>query len=148
MRIRLNIASRLLTKSASGVLAALRGSTYGGEYASPLRLLRPCWTAFVNSLRPIVRSSVTCSVLSAEALRRVCQQTASWLGGTSFVDSEHDCSTGTAIIGRRHNTVLTVRHGLVTMWTELVIPALLPPLAEFNGVGIRHSHLPLFCADA
>ena len=31
----------------------------------------------MNSLRPIVRSSVTCSVLSAEALRRVCQQTAS-----------------------------------------------------------------------
>ena len=44
------LASRLLTKSASGVLAALRGSTYGSEYDSPLRLLRPCWAAFLNSL--------------------------------------------------------------------------------------------------
>ncbi len=43
--------SRLLIKSASGVLASLRGSTYGTEYDSPLRLLRPCWTAFLNSLR-------------------------------------------------------------------------------------------------
>jgi hypothetical protein len=49
-----------------GVLASLRGSTYGlgtrlfrqamggrvnNAYASPLRSLRPCWTAFLNSLR-------------------------------------------------------------------------------------------------
>jgi ATP synthase protein I len=32
----------MLKKSASGVLTLLRGSTYGGEYASPLRSLRPC----------------------------------------------------------------------------------------------------------
>jgi len=43
--------SRPLKKFASGVLAALRGSTYGREYASSLRLLRPCWTAFLNSLQ-------------------------------------------------------------------------------------------------
>ena len=43
-------AGRLLRKSASGVLAALRGSPYSGEYDSLLRLLRPCWTAFLNSL--------------------------------------------------------------------------------------------------
>ena len=36
----------MLKKSASFVLAALRGSTYDAEYASPLRLLRPRWTAF------------------------------------------------------------------------------------------------------
>ena len=39
--------SRLLTKPASGVLASLRGSTYGREYDSPLRSRRPfrtaCW---------------------------------------------------------------------------------------------------------
>ncbi|MBI5671876.1 MAG: hypothetical protein HZC50_01095 [Nitrospirae bacterium] len=34
-----------------GVLASLRGSTYGPEYASPLRSLRPCWTAFLRILR-------------------------------------------------------------------------------------------------
>ncbi len=34
--------SRMLKKSASFVLASLRGSTYGGEYDSPLRSLRPC----------------------------------------------------------------------------------------------------------
>ena len=42
---------RLLIKSASSVLAALRGSTYCREYASPLCLLWPCWMAFLNSLR-------------------------------------------------------------------------------------------------
>src|SRR5574338_1289178 len=40
----------MLKKSASGVLASLRGSTYRTEYASPLRLLRPCWTAFLSIL--------------------------------------------------------------------------------------------------
>lgn len=45
--------SRLLKKSASSVLTALRGSTYETKYASPLRLLRPCWTAFLNSPRMI-----------------------------------------------------------------------------------------------
>jgi hypothetical protein len=41
----------MLKKSASGVLASLRGSTYRTEYASPLRVLRPCWTAFLSILR-------------------------------------------------------------------------------------------------
>ena len=49
---------RLLIMSASGVLAALRGSTYDREYASPLRLLRPCRTAFLNSLRAILNEPV------------------------------------------------------------------------------------------
>ena len=48
--------SRLLTKSASGVLAALRGSTYGREYDLPFRLLRPCWTAFLSILRLLLTS--------------------------------------------------------------------------------------------
>ncbi len=43
--------SRLLTKSASCVLASFRGLPYGPEYDSPLRSLRPCWTGFLNSLR-------------------------------------------------------------------------------------------------
>jgi hypothetical protein len=41
----------LLKKSASGVLASLRGSTYRKKYASPPRSLRPCWTNLLNSLR-------------------------------------------------------------------------------------------------
>ena len=49
-RTRASFTSKLLKQPASGVLAALRGSTYRKEYASPLRLLRPCWTAFLNSL--------------------------------------------------------------------------------------------------
>ena len=53
------LVSRLLIKSASGVLAALRGSTYCREYASPRRLLRPCWTAFLNSLRRLLTASAT-----------------------------------------------------------------------------------------
>ena len=46
----------MLKKSASVVLASLRGSTYGTEYAAPLRLLRPCWTAFLNILRSILQA--------------------------------------------------------------------------------------------
>ena len=42
--------SKMLKKPASGVLASRRGSTYDTEYASPLRLLRPCWTDFLSIL--------------------------------------------------------------------------------------------------
>ncbi len=51
--------SRVLKKSASGVLASLRGSTYGTEYDSPLRLLRPCWTAILSTLHGQLESSQT-----------------------------------------------------------------------------------------
>jgi len=43
-------AAGMLKKPASFVLASLRGSTYGGEQASPLRSLRPCWTVFLSIL--------------------------------------------------------------------------------------------------
>ena len=33
-----------------GDLTSLRGSTYRTEYASPLRLLRPCWADFFSIL--------------------------------------------------------------------------------------------------
>ncbi len=56
----------MLTKIASGVLAARTGSTYCREYESPLRLLRPCWTAFLNSLRMILAVSVRDSGLTRQ----------------------------------------------------------------------------------
>jgi hypothetical protein len=40
----------MLKKTSSFVLAALRGSTYEKEYASPPRLLRPRWKVFLNIL--------------------------------------------------------------------------------------------------
>jgi len=40
----------MLKKSASFVLASLRGSTYGAEYDSPFRSLRPRWTAILSIL--------------------------------------------------------------------------------------------------
>jgi len=43
----------MLKKSSSFVLASLRGSPYGPKYDSPLRSLRPHWTAFLNTLRGI-----------------------------------------------------------------------------------------------
>jgi hypothetical protein len=46
-----NSTSRMLKKSASGVLATLRGSTYDIEYDSPLPSLRPCWTDILSILR-------------------------------------------------------------------------------------------------
>ncbi len=42
--------SRMLKMSVDCVLAALRGSTFGPEYDSPLRLLRSCRTTFLNIL--------------------------------------------------------------------------------------------------
>ncbi len=71
-----SFASRLLTKSASGVLATLRGSTYGREYDSPLRLLRSCWTAFLNSLRDIRVPAVIGNEVSFLGRQIVCQQPA------------------------------------------------------------------------
>jgi len=51
----------MLKKSASFVLAALGGSTYHPEYASPPRSLRPRWTAFLNILRTILApSAISC----------------------------------------------------------------------------------------
>src|SRR6266849_2070942 len=40
--------------SPSGVLASLRGSTYRSVLLSPLRSLRPCWTAFLSILRGVL----------------------------------------------------------------------------------------------
>jgi hypothetical protein len=44
----------MLKKSTSFVLASLRDSTYGTEYASPLRSLRPRRMAFLNILRRVL----------------------------------------------------------------------------------------------
>ena len=71
------MSSRLLIKSVSGVLAALRGSTYCSEYASPRRVLRPCWTAFLNSLRWLLKGSVSIQTLRVCSAPVVCQHPAS-----------------------------------------------------------------------
>jgi len=60
--------SRMLKKSASGVLSSRRGSTYGTQYDSPLRSLRPCWTAFLSILRE--RSLLVPDVPSVRARRQ------------------------------------------------------------------------------
>ena len=49
---------RMLKKSASGVLASLRPSTYPRGYASALRSLRPCWTVFLSILLNVKRLDV------------------------------------------------------------------------------------------
>lgn len=64
--------SRLLRKSASGVLAALRGSTYYREYASPRRLLRPCRMAFLNSLRWLLNGSASVQASRVWTAQVVC----------------------------------------------------------------------------
>jgi len=50
--------ARMLKKSASGVLASLRPSTYPRGYASALRSLRPCWTVFLSILLNVKRLDV------------------------------------------------------------------------------------------
>ena len=50
----------MLNKPASFVLASLSGSRYEKQYASPLRLLRRCWTAFLDIRRvPVLGVSVS-----------------------------------------------------------------------------------------
>ncbi len=44
----------MLKKSPGFVLASLRDSTYGTEYASPHRSLRPRRMAFLNILRSVL----------------------------------------------------------------------------------------------
>jgi hypothetical protein len=67
--------SRVLKNSANGVFASLRGSTYGldkrlfiqemggrvkTDYDSHLHSLRPCSTAFLNTLRAsLMRSAIS-----------------------------------------------------------------------------------------
>jgi hypothetical protein len=51
-------ASRPLRKSASGILASFRPSTYPRGYASGLHSLRSCWTSFLNSLLGSLKESV------------------------------------------------------------------------------------------
>jgi hypothetical protein len=46
----------MLKLTASFVLAAIRGSTYRKEYASPLLLLRPRWMATLNILPSLFSS--------------------------------------------------------------------------------------------
>ena len=70
------MTSRLLTKPASGVLASLRGSTYEPEYASPLRSLRPCWTAFLNSLRGMLLPVETWNPVRVQYRASLCQHAA------------------------------------------------------------------------
>ena len=78
-------ARRLLIKSASIVLASFRSSRYPRGHASGLHSLRPCWTAFLNSLR---RSQKECwrfrhpCVLCAQV---VCQRLARQLRVLAFV---------------------------------------------------------------
>ena len=91
-------ASRMLKKSASGVLASLRGSPYGlgkrllrqatggrvkTAYASPIRSLRPCWTAILSILRGYLMLSHTSGFAIASrdsmSLSAVCQCRQRWM---------------------------------------------------------------------
>jgi hypothetical protein len=100
--------SRLLTKSASGVLAALGGSTYRREYASPRRLLRPCWTAFLNSLRWLLNESVRIQALHFCHV----QEFANSLLGSFTIDYDGDL-----IRSRFHQ--LTHPFQIATLWHGL-----------------------------
>src|SRR4051794_18318910 len=78
-------ASRLLIKSASGVLASFRSSTYPRGYASSLHSLRPCWTAFLNSLQRFQKKCWTFRRPCGLCAQVVCQQPAGELRVLAFV---------------------------------------------------------------
>ena len=78
--------SRMLKKSASGVLASFRPSTYRKGYASALRSLRPCWTAFLSILQeyfPVVPHVRTIEILA-------CQNTISAAALSSLGRERHE----------------------------------------------------------
>jgi hypothetical protein len=62
-----NPSNRMLKKSASFVLASLKGSPYSAEYDSPFLSLRPRWTAFLTILRDsqmiVAATRLPCSAL-------------------------------------------------------------------------------------
>ena len=67
----------MLKKTSSFVLASFRPSTYPRGYASPLRSLRPCWTAFLSILRCQVPQFLLSSCNDVRSRNRVFQQIAS-----------------------------------------------------------------------
>ena len=83
------ISGGLLTKSASEVLAQLRGSTYGKVHDSPVRVLLACWRALLNSLYSIQNLAITVRTDFDLRRRRVCQHIArssnSTTGGRPWV---------------------------------------------------------------
>ena len=81
----MNVASRLLIKSANGIPrlteAASRGKSHLSEAQhfeeddSPLRTLRPCWTAFLNSLQAILFQIAISNVVRVQYRECVCLHT-------------------------------------------------------------------------
>ena len=59
----------MLKKSASGVLASFRSSTYPRGYASGLHSLRPCWTAFLSIVQDKNGFPASCYVGGASKLQ-------------------------------------------------------------------------------
>jgi plastocyanin len=67
---------RLLKKSASSVLTSLGASTYPRGYASAPRSLRPCCTAFLNSLFQITPLFLGLSVVACDGRMQTVSLTA------------------------------------------------------------------------
>jgi hypothetical protein len=57
---------------------------YGREYDSPLHSLRPCWTAFLNSLRATLLPLETLNAVRSQLSESVCQHTASYSSRTAW----------------------------------------------------------------
>jgi hypothetical protein len=66
------------------------------------------------------------------------------LCGVISIDSKKCLPARQAMIGLLHPTVLIVHRFLGSMQTGLAIYSLLPLLAEFNGLAVRHSVCPIF----
>lgn len=80
--------SRLLKNVAGFVLASLRDSTYGTEYASSLRSLRPCRTTFLNSLRSMSLTFLVLLFLGTVPQRSVAGEGSRYGFGTPATEAE------------------------------------------------------------
>lgn len=122
----------MLKQSASGVLAALRPSTYSSEYASALRLLRPGWTARLSLLRKIVPLSLTPSARNE--------------GGFTLVEALLAMAllaTLSAIVfGSLLTTTKVVDAGRAAASREQTIRRVLRLMAEELTIGVKETTFP------
>jgi general secretion pathway protein J len=79
-------SSKMLKKSASGVLASFRPSTYPRGYASALHSLGPCWTNFLSILQGRLLLLRTCKPFDFRRTGIVFPQPGSTQSGFTLVE--------------------------------------------------------------
>ncbi len=128
----------MLKKASSFVLASLRGSTYRKEYASPLHLLRPRWTTFLNILQGVLSAFWSFSALISRGAKIVFQQPArDRMGRTDTRCSPHGRVWDTLSRAGEQDTLARASRGIALVFP----PDWFHDGHEGGGVkGVSHHH--------